>query len=156
MTDNRIQHPPLPRVDQRAALDLDDLYTRDELETLKKGLQPMAMEDKWAIDYDAPWLYFRRSWTGFCVFAIRLEETGPASGPEPAAQPAARIAESWVSRNEDEYRSQSLDDDRATLRFLLDGFLLNKPVPLPQPPGESKSDLHKQIHQHHVFGRTDD
>jgi hypothetical protein len=149
MTDEHRLHPPLPRADQRVSLGLDDVYTRDELETLKKGLEPMAMEDKWAIGYDAPWLYFRRSWTGFCVFAIRLEETGPG----------ARIAESWVSRNADEYRSESLDDDKATLRFLIDGFLLNKPVRLPQPPGPiadgEMPGLEKQIYQHHVFGRTD-
>ena len=124
MTDER-RHPPLPPVEQRASLDLDDVYARDELETLKKGLQPMAMEDKWAIDYDAPWLYFRRSWTGFCVFTIRLEET----------EPGGRIAEAWVSRNEDEYRGASLDHDTAALRFLIDGFLLHKPVSLPRPPG---------------------
>ena len=149
------QHPPLPRVDQRVGLGLDDVYTGEEFETLKKGLEPMAMEDKWAIDYDAPWLYFRRSWTGFCVFAIRLEETGSASGAA-----GARIAESWASRNDDEYRSSSLDDDKATLRFLIDAFLLNKPARLPQPPKSSSpagelTGLQKQVYQHHVFGRTD-
>jgi hypothetical protein len=92
-----------------------------------------------------PWLYFRRSWTGCCVFAVRLEDS-EAGG--------AHIAESWASRNDDEYRSESLDDDRTTLRFLIDAFLLNRPVRLPQPPspvGEER----KQIYQHHVFGRTD-
>jgi hypothetical protein len=154
MTDKRIQHPPLPGVDQRVALDLDDVYTHEEFETLKKGLEPMAMEDKWAIAYDAPWLYFRRSWTGFCIFAVRLEETAPAS----PAGPGARIAESWVSRDDDQYRSASLDHDKATLRFLIGGFLLNKPVrlpPVPRPPGEEMPDLKRQIYQHHVFGRTD-
>jgi hypothetical protein len=158
MTDKRIEHPPLPPADQRAGLGLDDVYTREEFEALKKGLEPMAMEDKWAIAYDAPWLYFRRSWTGCCVFAIRLEETGDASGPSGASGASgtsgARIAESWASRNEDEYRSQSLDDDRTTLRFLIDAFLLNKPARLPEPPS-SVGEQKKQIYQHHVFGRTD-
>ena len=150
MTDKRIEHPPLPRADQRVSLGLEDVYAHEEFEALKKGLEPMAMEDKWAIAYDAPWLYFRRSWTGFCVFAIRLEESGEASG--------ARVAESWVSRNEDEYRGASLDDDKATLRFLIDAFLLNKPTglpPKPSSPAGEMTDLQKQIYQHHVFGRTD-
>jgi hypothetical protein len=145
------QHPPLPREDQRAGLGLHDVYTGEEFETLKKGLEPVAMEDKWAIAYDAPWLYFRRSWTGCCVFAIRLEETGTSGA---SGEAGARIVESWASRNEDEYRSASLDDDRATLRFLIDALLLNKPVRLPRPPS-SVGDERKQVYQHHVFGRTD-
>jgi hypothetical protein len=89
MSDKRIEHPPLPAADQRVSLGLDDVYTREEFEALKKGLEPMAMEDKWAIAYDAPWLYFRRSWTGFCVFAIRLEETGDASRALACRAPAS-------------------------------------------------------------------
>jgi hypothetical protein len=32
------------------------------------------MEDHWRIFFRDPWLYFVRSWTGFCIYKLRLEK----------------------------------------------------------------------------------
>lgn len=76
---------------------------------LRRGLVPEAMEDKWFIYFDAGWLRFHRSWTGYFIFALRLEADGEGM----------RVMESWVSRDPEQYRSTDLDRDRLELRNLV-------------------------------------
>lgn len=53
--------------------DFDRLYSQEEFEKIAAGVIPKQMEDKWFIFYEEPWLYFHRSWTGFCIFEVRFE-----------------------------------------------------------------------------------
>ena len=49
---------PLPPA--REAIALDRTYTAPEFERLKAGHIPEAMEDKWFVFYEEPWLYLHR------------------------------------------------------------------------------------------------
>lgn len=81
-----------------------------------RGFVPKEMEDRWFIFYEEGWLYFHRSWTGFCVYALRLESV-PAG---------VRVAESWVSRDPAEYTCTDLDEDRETVAVLIRNLLLDR------------------------------
>lgn len=105
------------------------------------GLIPRAMEDKWFIFFENGWLHFHRSWTGECIYAVRLD--GSPAG--------VRVVESWVSREQAQYKADDLDYDRKLVGFLIDAFLLQKPAQFPVP-----SDINQKlpgIYQHHVIGR---
>ena len=106
----------LPLPSQRAEVSFRETYTVSEFERLKQGLIPVEMEDKWFMFYEAPWLYVHRSWTGFCIFAVRFE----------LSPTGAAAVESWVNRDRDQYTETRTDADRAHLKFLIEGLLLGK------------------------------
>lgn len=78
-------------------------------ECLLRGLVPEAMEDKWFIYFDAGWLRFHRSWTGYFIYALRLEADGDGM----------RVMESWVSRDSEQYQSTDVAWDRVEVRNLV-------------------------------------
>lgn len=82
---------PLPEA--RARLCVDQTYSRTQYEWLRHGVVPREMEDRWFVFFEEPWLYLHRSWTGICVFQVKLEPHGEG----------ARIAEAWVTRKPDDY-----------------------------------------------------
>jgi hypothetical protein len=61
---------PLPTA--REAVVLDRTYSAAEFERRKEGHLPLAMEDRWFVFYDEPWLCLHRSWTGFCWFQVQF------------------------------------------------------------------------------------
>lgn len=109
-----VTRPPARRADreivalpqERARLHVERHYTREQLGWLKYGILPREMEDKWFAFYEAPWLYLHRSWTGHCIFEVRLEED--ATG--------GRIVEIWANRDPQQYEQT---DDAADARYLL-------------------------------------
>ena len=65
---NRLAHP-----EQRELLAFHAEFDSAELAQISQGLVPQAMEDKWFIYLDEDdWLYFHRSWTGACIYAVQL------------------------------------------------------------------------------------
>jgi hypothetical protein len=103
---------PLPL--QRARLDFAAEYSAVDFQRIRLGSIPQQMEDKWFIFYEAPWLFLHRSWTGYCIYAIRFQDS--AAG--------AKAVESWVSRDAKQYSETRLDHDRAFLDSLIRGLLL--------------------------------
>lgn len=101
----------LPLSEQRAPLTLERVYTPRQFERLKRGELPLEMEDKWFVFYEEPWLYLHRSWTGICIFQVRFE-------PECSS---SRIAEAWVTRDPEQYKSDDLEHDARLLLGMLDG-----------------------------------
>ena len=76
-----IKPRPLPRL--RVQLPFECNFTEAEFLRLKRGFVAKSMDDclradRWHIFFNDPWLTFVRSWTGFCVYKVRLEkyETG--------------------------------------------------------------------------------
>jgi len=132
---------PLPTA--RADLALTESFTPEEFERMKRGLIPQQMEDKWFIYFEEPWLYFHRSWTGVCIYAIRFESS--ATG--------ASAVESWVSRDSTQNRETRTDYDRLVSKFLMDAFLLGKRVSFPVP-SSVPVDAPKGVYQHHLVGRA--
>ena len=74
------------------------------------------MEDKWFVFEDDGWLYFHRSWTGYGVYWVRLFDK-PTGGD---------IVEAWVSRDRDQYKGASAEDDVRRLSQLIDVLLLQR------------------------------
>lgn len=102
-----------PRPEARAAVGYEATFTRAELERIARGFEPESMDDKWVIVADGDRVAFHRSWTGDCIFELRLEPT----------KDGARVASSWVSRGGG-YASAGIEDDRRTLDALVRNFLL--------------------------------
>ena len=110
---------PVPA--RREDLGFSGTFTDTEAEALKRGFIPREMEDKWFVCFNDGWLLFYRSWTGFCVYGLRLDTT-----PE-----GMKITESWVSRNPEQYRGSEIEADRRLVRALIDELLLNRAADLP-------------------------
>jgi hypothetical protein len=67
------------------------------------------------------WLLFYRSWTGFCIYGLRLDTTLEGT----------QIRESWVNRDREQYGCTDIDDGRKLDRHLIDELLLNRRASLP-------------------------
>lgn len=130
---------PLPSL--REHLGFSALFSGAELETLMQGLIPREMEDKWFIYFREGWLLFHRSWTGACVFGLRLDST-----PE-----GASVSDSWVSRDPTQYKGTDSEYDRKLVRFLIDAFLLRRPVVFPLPSNAAQAP--PEVVQHAYVGR---
>jgi hypothetical protein len=108
----------------RTALHLERSFSFKEYERISLGCIPRDMDDRWFIYLEGEWLYLHRSWTGFCIYQVRLEAVGNSY----------RIAESWVNKDREQYVSRSDDYDQAFLSFLMDRTLLGKETPYPADP----------------------
>jgi hypothetical protein len=72
------------------------------------------MDDRWFIFFEDDWLYFHRSWTGACIYALRFAPAPNGVG----------VVESWVSRDPDQYNSPGIEEDRRIVRQLIQTRLL--------------------------------
>ena len=103
---------PLPKA--RVCLPFERTFSLEEYEHLRRGFVPQEMEDKWFIFLEDDLLYFHRSWTGYCVYQLRLE----------AVEGSYKIAEAWASRNPEQYTATDDEVDVFTLKMLIDNLLL--------------------------------
>lgn len=99
--------------ERRARLSVERVFTRDEFARLCFGVVPRSMEDKWFVFFESPWLHVHRSWTGVCVYQIRIAQA--ASGVE--------IAEVIVNRESEQSGEPDEKADAQRLLFLLDSIL---------------------------------
>src|ERR1700756_5544565 len=106
----------LPPPEQREPLGFTAEFTDAETELLVFGLIPREMEDKWFICLHQGWLLFHRSWTGACIYGLRLE----------AVRGGARVTDSWVSRDPAQHKGVDVGYDRKLVRFLIDALLLRR------------------------------
>ena len=126
----------------RARLGYARSFDRDRHARVVRGLVPREMEDKWFVFYDEPWLFFHRSWTGLCVYQVRLRAEGEGSVVE----------EAWVNRAPEEYRETDDAHDVAILSFLVDALLLGLVVPF--PVRASVDPKKASLVMHHVVGNA--
>jgi hypothetical protein len=132
----------LPSPEKTEPLGFSALYTDVDAEKMMRGLVPQAMEDKWFVYFLEGWLYFHRSWTGACIYAVRL-------GGSPAG---VRVVDSWVNRDPQQYRADDLEYDRKLVAFLIEALLLGRSAQFPRP-----SDTPQEmpgVYQHHLVGRA--
>lgn len=94
---------------ERQHFDLPMHFNNAEAERLQQGLIPDDMNDRWFIFFEEGWLFFHRSWTGDCIFGVRLDET-PDGG---------RVLDAWSSRDDDRYKSPGLDDEKRLVADLI-------------------------------------
>jgi hypothetical protein len=99
---------------KRVHVPLQRTFTKAEFTRLTKGFVPQNMDDRWFIFFEKGWLYFHRSWTGRCVFQVRLQPR----------KPGYQVAEVWASRGSRQYRSPNPDQEAALISNLIDDQLV--------------------------------
>jgi hypothetical protein len=68
------------------------------------------MGDRWHIFFKEPRLHFVRSWTGFCIFKLRVEKHDAEY----------RITEVCVNRDRRQYGGDDTREDTELWSFLID------------------------------------
>jgi hypothetical protein len=106
-----IKPRPLPRL--RVQLPFERSFTEAEFLRLKQGIEPQSMEDRWHIFFKDRWLTFVRSWTGFCIYKVRLEKHDAE----------CRITEVWVNRDRRQYGGDDTREEAKLLSSLIDYIL---------------------------------
>jgi hypothetical protein len=100
---------PLPAARKR--LFLERTYTTNELARLRNGRVHVEMEDRRIKYFEQPWFYVHLSWTGFCIYALRLDLLSDSG---------ARISEVQVIRDVGQYGGTDDVEDGLLLAVLLD------------------------------------
>ncbi len=121
-TRNSCQAKEMPEV--KARIHLEQVFTEEEWERVSLGVIPKDMDDRWFIYLEGEWLHFHRSWTGFCIFQVRLEAVGNSF----------KVIEAWVNRDPQQYGRTDDNYDAALLSFLIQRALLGREVPYPPHP----------------------
>jgi ADP-ribosylglycohydrolase len=127
--------------DQRSTIELDQRYPPEELARIKLGLIPDQMEDKWFVYWQDETLFFHRSWTGICVYAVRFR-----CDDDGAAMVAADI-----NRDPEECGTADDDDHAELIPYLIDVLLLRRPATY---PSAQSSDAEEALEQWSVVGRA--
>lgn len=130
----------LPFVDG-ALLEYSATFDSAEVERLSAGLVPEAMEDKWFIYYQKPYLFLHRSWTGHPVFRVMLKES--AGGATVMEARRSALPDRPLEGLDLGYEAKLLD-------FLISNLLLGKAKPFPVPQGMEQPA--PGIYQHVVSG----
>jgi hypothetical protein len=104
--------------DEREQLHYLPFFYDADADKLQLGHIPTSMDDKWFIFYEEGWLYFHRSWTGNCIYWLRLD--GSPGG--------VRTLESWVCRNKRHYDFVDSQSDIDVLDMLFRKVLKVSPV----------------------------
>jgi len=115
-------------------------FAPHEVARLEAGLVPEAMEDKWFIHFQAPWLFLHRSWTGKPVYRVELKRE--ASG--------ASVVEALWASDASPADEADLAYQASLLEFLIANLLLGQARPFPRP-ADAKEAV-PGILQHHVAG----
>ena len=110
---------------KRVGLSLERDFSDEEYKRITCGHTSVDMDDRWDIYFEEPWLNVSRSWTGFCIYQVRLAVIGNRY----------KITEAWANRDHEQYGWSDNDYDAAFLSFLIDRILLDRDTPAPDPPG---------------------
>ena len=95
-----------PMPEKHETFVLSRSFSEEEMDTLRRGNIPRAMEDKWFWYMEGPTLWAHRSWTGHCIYRIDFGEDNEHTVT--------------VNRDPEQYRCTSIDEDISTLNGLLD------------------------------------
>ena len=117
------------------------VFSQQDYETLRRGLIPEEMEDKWFVFWEADTLFFHRSWTGLCVYRVEFAAAGEQFQVSGAA----------VSNDSQAYRRGSDAYEAALVDFLIRGLLLHERVEFPVAPGTAVPGS-PGLYQHHIAG----
>lgn len=98
-----------PMPGHRERIDFQRTFSEAEFARIESGHVPQEMEDKWFVFFEDGWVYLHRSWTGFCIFQVRVAKT--AGG--------WRVEEAWVNRDGSQYQSRGTQADAELLANVL-------------------------------------
>lgn len=97
----------MPRMNTRVELAMD--ITADEFEILAWGHIPESMDDRWFMYFDGEAFNFYRSWTGFCIYQVKVER----------CHDHYRLSYAIVNRSEKQYGGTDDEDDRMMCKELI-------------------------------------
>jgi len=95
---------PMPK--QHDTFVLNRAFSDKEMDALRRGNIPQAMEDKWFWYMENSTLWAYRSWTGVCIYRIAFKEDNN------------HVV--MVNRDPEQYRCTSIEEDNESLNKLLD------------------------------------
>ena len=98
---------PMPQ--QHETFVLTRSFNDEEMDALRRGNIPQAMEDKWFWYMEGPTLWAHRSWTGYCIYRIDFQEDGHHAVT--------------VNRDPEQYGCTSIEEDIGSLNKLLDWWV---------------------------------
>ena len=107
---------------------LDRVFSPQDMDRIRRGVVPEAMEDKWFIYWKEDMLFFHRSWTGFCIYVVRFAADGDAW----------RMMQADVNRDPRQYQETDTDRDARLIAYLIDAVLLHRHVEFP-PAGRASA-----------------
>ncbi len=101
---NSWKNNPMP--EQHAVLSPEIHLNTEELEQLKRGSIPKAMEDHWFLFYEDDKFYCIRSWTGTCIYIADVTDGGD-------------ILHAIANRDPEQYSCANDEEDCLTLTHLV-------------------------------------
>jgi hypothetical protein len=116
------------------------VFNAKQFARLKIGLVPQAMEDKWFIYYEEPYLFFHRSWTGQPVYRLKFK----------LGRKGAKLVETLWSKELADVPGADVNYQVSLLHFLVSNLLLKASEPFPMPPGVTEPVTGAL--QHHIAG----
>jgi hypothetical protein len=104
-----------PLSDKADKVVVDFTFSAQDFERLKLGYKPQDMDDRWFICFEDNYLYFHRSWTGHCIFKLKIEKVSDDkySGTE-----------LWIERDQNIFNSSNDTEAIDTVRQLIENKLL--------------------------------
>ena len=95
---------PMPELQDTFVLNRP--FSDEEMNALRRGNIPQAMEDKWFWYMEESTLWAHRSWTGYCIYRIDFKENNEHLVT--------------VNRDPEQYDCASVEEDIRSLNKLLD------------------------------------
>jgi hypothetical protein len=87
--------------------------SEEEYQALVSGFIPRDMDDRWFLYVQNDWVYLHRSWTGHCIFKLKLEVS---SGN-------VILTDIHINRDSDQYRSINSEADKDEANSVLTSLL---------------------------------
>ena len=95
-----------PMPEKNESFIFDRSFSEEEMGMLKLGYIPQEMEDKWFGYMEEDTLHIHRSWTGFCIYIVKISEGDKHSVV--------------ANRDPEQHRNNSVEEDMKVLNRLLD------------------------------------
>jgi len=92
---------------------IDRSLSEQEYQALICGFTPRDMDDRWFLYVQDNWVYLHRSWTGHCIFKLKLEIS---SGK-------VMLTDIHINRDPDQYRSVNTEADKDEANSVLTSLL---------------------------------
>ena len=81
-------------------------FTEKDLHWLQEGVLPLSMEDKWFAYYENNQYYFHRSWTGYCIYIVKILDSN--------------TIQVTVNQKEDQYGKINIEEEKERVKRLIE------------------------------------
>jgi hypothetical protein len=113
---NSVSKSDCPTVDMPELYEvarLDRSLSENEYAALVCGFKPGGSDDRWIMYVQDEWVFLHRSWTGHCIFKLKLEIS---SGN-------AILTDMYINRDPEQYRSVNTEADKDEANSILTSLL---------------------------------